>query len=209
MSAEGSESGDVRLSELVRVYDHALPQSLCERVIGLFEQDRERQFRRQRQNTWIEYTVTRSPLSEWRDVERALMRNMIEHLKDYAQLPAAQPLALKAPRAFEQIMLKKYEPGRPAPDGFPEHCDAYDVATSVRQLGFLWYLNDVADGGETDFPVLGKRIEPRTGRLVLLPPAWMFVHAGRPPVSEPKYIATSYLSFRDPEDDLRFAYPLR
>jgi len=38
---------------------------------------------------------------------------------------------------------------------------------------------------------------------------WMYVHVGRPPVSGPKYIVTSYLSFRDPEHDLRFAYPLR
>jgi hypothetical protein len=211
MSAESgpAPAGDVRLSELVRVYDDAIPTALCERIIGLFEQDRERQFRRQRQNTWVEYTVTRNPLPEWREVERALMQNMVDHLRDYARMPAAQMLARKAPRAFEQIMLKKYEPGRPVPDGFPEHIDAYDVATSVRQLGFLWYLNDVAQGGETDFPNLGTCVRPRAGRLVLLPPMWMFVHVGRPPASGPKYIATSYLSFRDPDDDLRFAYPLR
>ena len=34
-------------------------------------------------------------------------------------------------------------------------------------------------------------------------------HSGRPPESGPKYVATSYLSCRDPDDDLRFAYPLR
>ena len=211
MSADPGQAGggDVRLSELVRVYDGALPPALCERIVTLFEHDRERQFRRRRQSTWLEYTVTRSPLPEWREVERVLMKNMIAHLNDYARLPAARMLARNAPRAFEQIMLKKYEPGRSVPDGFPEHIDAYDVATSVRQLGFLWYLNDVAEGGETDFPDLGVCIAPRAGRLVLLPPAWMFVHIGRPPISSPKYIATSYLSFRDPDDDLRFAYPLR
>jgi hypothetical protein len=211
MSAERDHpaTGDVRLSELVRVYDDALPRSLCERVVALFEDDPERQFRRQNQNTWVEYTVTRSPRPEWREIEQALMQSMAEHLRDYARAPAAAMLARKAPRAFEQIMLKKYEPGRPVPDGFPEHFDAYDVQTAVRQIGFLWYLNDVDVGGETDFPVLGKRIPARAGRLVLLPPMWMFVHSGRTPESGPKYIATSYLSFRDPADDLRFAYPLR
>jgi len=28
-------------------------------------------------------------------------------------------------------------------------------------------------------------------------------------VSNDKYILTSYLNFRDPEDDFRFSYPLR
>ena len=175
----------------------------------MFEQDPERQFRRQRQSTWVEYTVTRSPHPEWREIEQALIRSMVEHIRDYSRTPAAAMIARKGPRAFEQIMLKKYEPNRDVPDGFPEHFDAYDVATSVRQLGFLWYLNDVEAGGETDFPVLGTRIAPRCGRLVLLPPMWMYVHSGRPPESGPKYIATSYLSCRDPDDDLRFAYPLR
>ena len=211
MSAEPGTpaTGDVRLSELVRVYDGALPASVCQRIIDLFEGDPERQFRRAQQNTWVEYTVTQSPLPVWREIERTLIRNMADHIKDYSRMPAARMLGLRGPRSFEQLMIKKYETGRETPDGFPEHFDAYNVRTSIRLLGFLWYLNDVATGGETDFAVLGKRIPPRTGRLVLLPPMWMYSHSGLTPVSNPKYIVTSYLTFRDPDHELRFAYPLR
>lgn len=206
---ETGSAADTRLGDLVRVYDDALPIALCERIVELFESDPERQFRRQQQNTWIEYTITRSPVAQWREIEQSLIQNMAAHIRDYARMPAARMLSRNGPRAFEQLMMKKYEPGRSVPDGFPEHFDAYDVRTAPRQLGFLWYLNDVEEGGETDFPVLGRSITPRAGRLVVLPPMWMYVHTGHPPVSGPKYIVTSYLSFRDPEHDLRFAYPLR
>ena len=67
------------------------------------------------------------------------------------------------------------------------------------QAGMLWRL----------FPVLGSRVSPKTGRLLMMPPHWMFEHTGEPPVSGDKYILTSYLNFRDPEDDFRFSYPLR
>lgn len=178
-------------------------------MIRLFENDEAGQFRRRRQNTWVEYTITGKRLSEWKPIESELVGSMVKHMKAYSELPAAKMLARQAPRAFEQLMMKKYESTRPDPDRFPPHIDAYDVDTSVRLLGFIWYLNDVAEGGETEFPELGVRIRPKAGRLVVLPPMWMYVHIGHPPLSAPKYIVTSYLNFRDAGDELRFAYRIR
>jgi prolyl 4-hydroxylase len=39
----------------------------------------------------------------------------------------------------------------------------------ARILTFYLYLNDVEEGGETDFPRLGLRVRPRRGRAVLWP----------------------------------------
>jgi hypothetical protein len=66
---------------------------------------------------------------------------------------------------------------------------------SQRYLVFLWYLHDVAEGGETEFPDLGIKIQARTGRLLMFPPYWMFQHAGLPPRSNDKYIVSTYLMF--------------
>ena len=60
---------------------------------------------------------------------------------------------------------------------------------------FLWYLNDVESGGETDFPQLGLRVSARRGRLLMFPPYWMYQHAGLPPESGDKYILSTYLLF--------------
>ena len=50
-------------------------------------------------------------------------------------------------------------------------------------------------GGETEFCGLDCKVAPRTGRLLMFPPYWMFQHAGLPPVSGNKYILSTYMMF--------------
>ena len=92
----------------------------------------------------------------------------------------------------DRLILKRYRPG--GEEGFQPHFDSID-AVSGRYMVFLWYLNDVEQGGETQFCDLGIKVAPRTGRLLMFPPYWMFQHAGLPPVSGDKYILSTYLMF--------------
>jgi hypothetical protein len=92
----------------------------------------------------------------------------------------------------DRLILKRYRPG--GDEGFQPHFDSIDEVCG-RYLVFLWYLNDVAEGGETVFSDLGIRVAPRTGRLLMFPPYWMYQHAGLPPVSGDKYILSTYLMF--------------
>lgn len=63
---------------------------------------------------------------------------------------------------------------------------------SYRIITFLWYLNDVDVGGETVFD--GKyAIRPRAGTLVLFPSTWTYLHCGKMPISNDKYIMTGWL----------------
>jgi hypothetical protein len=61
----------------------------------------------------------------------------------------------------------------------------------MRQITFIWYLNDVVDGGETEF-WSNFRIKPEAGKLVLFPAHWTFPHAGKMPISSDKYIITGW-----------------
>jgi Rps23 Pro-64 3,4-dihydroxylase Tpa1-like proline 4-hydroxylase len=62
----------------------------------------------------------------------------------------------------------------------------------IRKITFLWYLNDVTEGGETEF--LSKyRITPEVGKLILFPANWTFPHKGKVPLSNDKYIITGWL----------------
>jgi hypothetical protein len=62
-----------------------------------------------------------------------------------------------------------------------------------RVLTYLWYLNDVKEGGETDFPDLSLQIKPEAGTLLLFPATWDFPHCGKMPISSNKYIVTGWL----------------
>jgi hypothetical protein len=59
------------------------------------------------------------------------------------------------------------------------------------------YLNDVLDGGETEFLYQSRRVKPREGRVVIFPVQWTHTHRGNPPLSGEKYIATSWLHLND------------
>jgi hypothetical protein len=61
-----------------------------------------------------------------------------------------------------------------------------------RVLTFIWYLNDVDVGGETEF--CGDfNIKPETGKFVFFPASWCYPHKGSIPVSNAKYIITGWL----------------
>ncbi|MFT4248289.1 MAG: 2OG-Fe(II) oxygenase [Pseudomonas sp.] len=69
------------------------------------------------------------------------------------------------------------------------------MAAKAINLVFMWYLNDVREGGQTRFIDLDLEVAPRIGRLLIFPPYWMYMHAALPPRSGDKYIISTYLEF--------------
>lgn len=61
-----------------------------------------------------------------------------------------------------------------------------------RILVFTLYLNDVDQGGETEFLFQKRRVTPKKGRLVIWPPSFLHTHRGNPPLSGDKYIVTGW-----------------
>jgi hypothetical protein len=64
-----------------------------------------------------------------------------------------------------------------------------------RVLAWTLYLNDVDEGGETEFLYYPKRIKPKTGRLIIWPASFTHAHRGNPPLSNDKYIITGWVEF--------------
>ena len=64
-----------------------------------------------------------------------------------------------------------------------------------RLFTFTLYLNDIKEGGETEFLYLSQRIKPKTGRLAFFPASFEYAHRGNPPLSGEKYILTGWVEF--------------
>jgi len=62
-----------------------------------------------------------------------------------------------------------------------------------RVLTFILYLNDVHEGGETEFLYYPKRVKAETGKLILWPAGFTHAHRGNPPLSNTKYILTGWI----------------
>jgi prolyl 4-hydroxylase len=192
-SANAWPTGDLR--SYVQTFDAALPAAFCEQLIASFKQTTDRH-------------VVRSPgwragldASSWTELDvsaladEAFMGFFYKQIDDHLAL-YNQRLGLTLPVPTSSLVsdmrIKRYVVG--SGEAFQPHFDAiYEVAN--RYLVFLWYLNDVAEGGETEFCDLGVTVSARTGRLLMFPPYWMYQHAGRPPLSGDKYILSMYLLF--------------
>jgi hypothetical protein len=76
------------------------------------------------------------------------------------------------------------------------HCE-HDASFECcnRILSWILYLNDVDEGGETEFLYQSLRIKPKMGTFILFPAHFTHTHRGNPPLSGSKYIATGWIEF--------------
>ncbi len=184
-----------RLSRCVQVFDHALPLEVCQLLVQGFETLREQQVANGRNrrdwladSAWTELDI--GPLSD-----AAFKQSLMEAIQlNLARYNAALGLSLPVPGTMKisELILKRYRPG--GDERFQPHFDSIGPVAN-RYLVFLWYLNDVHEGGETAFVDLDLAVSPKAGRLLMFPPYWMFQHEGRPPISGDKYILSTYLMF--------------
>lgn len=72
------------------------------------------------------------------------------------------------------------------------HHEQDHINTSERVLTWTIYLNDIEEGGETEFLYQSKRIKAEEGKIVLFPATYTHSHRGNPPLSDTKYIATGW-----------------
>jgi hypothetical protein len=89
-----------------------------------------------------------------------------------------------------KIKIQKNKPG----EGYHVwHCEQGTVATSSRVLLVILYLNDVEEGGETEFLYLHKRVKANKGTIVLCPGGFTHTHRGNPPLFNDKYIMNTWV----------------
>ncbi len=89
------------------------------------------------------------------------------------------------------IKLQKTSPG----EGYHIWHTEYDKSCPYRILAVIVYLNDVEEGGETEFLFQHKRIKPKAGTALIFPAYFTHPHRGNPPLSNNKYILSSWYEF--------------
>ena len=72
------------------------------------------------------------------------------------------------------------------------HHEQATADSSERVLVWSIYLNDVEEGGETEFLYQSKRIKARKGKILIFPASFTHTHRGNPPLLDDKYILTGW-----------------
>lgn len=180
----------MRLADLVRCYPGILPASRCQDLCDGFEQRASEHICHDNDGMRLaELNITQA----WQEAHDLAFTAILPWFEQYSRDLHIGPSQWPEELAFEELRIKRYRTG--TADEFAPHVDVQDHASARRFLAALLYLNDVQTGGETEFTLWGQAFRPQAGTLLLFPPLWPWLHAGRPPQSGPKLILSTYLHY--------------
>jgi len=202
------------LSDFIHVEYNTLSEEFCNSVIGKFETDNRKQQgklgsgRNSVVNVDIKDSIDLmiSGLDEWKEEDEVLFNSVNKYSQKYRNKNILQDI--KIPILLDTMSDTGYQIQKTSPNsGYTWHDDfdpSYDNTSiaGIRVLSFIWYLNDISEGGYTEF-IDGTKIQPERGKFLIFPSTWNFIHRGFPPKKESKYIITGWLHSdysRKPQD---------
>lgn len=193
----------MQLKEHIAIFDAALPASICNDTIRYFENQEALGLTYPRDTSSIEqkdsqdffyHVVERTERVDTGDKNfgfvTGLMAAFWHHYEQYASHYGA--LKHASPHTIAKIKFQKTKPC----EGYHTwHFECGEKFNSGRLLFFIFYLNDVEEGGETEFLYQSLRVKPKQGTLVIAPASYTHTHRGNPPLVGTKYIVTGWVEF--------------
>lgn len=184
------------MEHFIRVYDDVLSSEFCADVMLRFDADPLRfdglclgadNLPELNLDHKVTTELVISNCDMWRDVEKVLQQKFVDCMNLYAkEFPDISEIGGRL--STEPFRLKKYEIG----GFFNWHIDCTG-SDFHRVLAIQFYLNDVDEGGRTEFAFQRFSIEPVRGRVVMFPTVWTYRHRGGTVLSNPKYVCTNYM----------------
>jgi hypothetical protein len=189
----------VNIDNFIGVYDNYITKEECKRAIKLYEdQDKfnntinriggEKASILDKQDQ--QFYAAPNNIDVWWEDLKTIMVNFDLAWNHYAKNTGALS-AYGHSFNFTTLKIQKTLPTEGYHVWHIEHNKGRDYES--RAFVFSVYLNDVEEGGETEFLHFSKRVKPKTGRIVIWPAAFPYLHRGNPPLSGEKYILTSWM----------------
>lgn len=186
----------------VGILDEFMPAEWCEKTITYFENMDAAGFTTDRQKYQGAKAIEKKDdsLCAFENElvfagTRELHQEFIERFWKYGYKPYSDEFDILTKLASHSIWGQKIQRTKPGGGYHVWHCEHGDPSTSRRVLAYILYLNDVEEGGETEFLYTPMRVKPKTGRLVIFPAGFTHTHRGNPPISGDKYIVTGWVEF--------------
>ena len=180
------------MKKYIKVYDNVLPEYQCNALIEKFEANKDQHVSNDLDGHRHFTEINLNHHKDWETFAMGLYGNLKPYVDRYKKDCDIKEKQWPEKYGWEQIRFKRYLPNNK--DEFKSHVDVGDHASARRFLVFFLYLNDNF-GGQTSFEEYDKVVQPKTGRLLMFPPTWTYLHTGHKPIETPKYIIGSYLHY--------------
>ncbi len=172
-------------------FKKSLSNEKCKDLIDLFKKDELK--KKIRKGPINEYTkVNNTYFYEFfsMKVTEAIIKELEKPITLY--LNKFKFLSEKSLKIEEYCNLQKYIPGN---SYTKEHCENSGEPNHLRNLAWMFYLNDINDEGGTFFPSQNLTLTPHAGDLYIWPAYWTHSHRGIPSKTEEKFILTGWCRF--------------
>jgi hypothetical protein len=192
----------VNINNFIGMYDNYITKEECDKAIKLYEEQNkfnntinrigfEKASILQKQDQ--QYFAAPNNIDVWWEQLKPMMVNFDLAWNHYIKNVGADD-AYGVPFHFTDLKIQKTLPTEGYHVWHIEHGPGH--FNESRAFVFSIYLNDVEEGGETEFLHFSKRVKPKTGRIVIWPAAFPYLHRGNPPLSGEKYILTSWMMLK-------------
>jgi hypothetical protein len=182
------------------IYDNvnSLSKKNCQKIIDLFENEMSEKYEgitRAGLNKQIKNTtdcIINKNDPKWLDIYNTLSLELQTNIKLYLNKLYENSFDEKYTYfknnnlTADDFMIQRYIKNH---GKYIYHNDFTITNGNPRVITFLWYLNTIEEGGETEF--WGNyKIKPEEGKLIFFPALWSYPHCGSIPLSDNKYIIT-------------------
>jgi Rps23 Pro-64 3,4-dihydroxylase Tpa1-like proline 4-hydroxylase len=187
------------MENLIYLENNSLPNELCEEIIEMFEND-DSQYEGVTAvglNKHIKDTkdMIIPNNDKWNKILKVLTKELHRNLNLYIKLLKTDlndyAIFSKNFLYENSFQIQRYRKNEGKYIYHHDHDIRFDQKDH-RVITYLWYLNTVYQGGETEIWKTIK-IKPEQGKLLLFPASWTFPHSGLIPESNNKYIITGWL----------------
>ena len=192
----------VNITNFIGVYDNYITEQECNKAIKLYEEQNkfnntvnriggEQASILHKQDQ--QFFAAPNNIDVWWESLKPMMLNFDLAWHHYLKNTGGDQ-AYGVPFHFTDLKIQKTLPTEGYHVWHIEHGKGYQ--NESRAFVFSIYLNDVEEGGETEFLHFSKRVQPKTGRIVIWPAGFPYVHRGNPPLADEKYMLTSWMLLR-------------
>lgn len=204
-------SGDL----FVQVFDNVIKNEVCEDIIEVFENYKVKHVNGSTAGGYMPQTkITKElyfrfgePLFKFDDIINEGLakgyREYIKNLDNYYYNLTNIKYNWGSDLGDTGYQLQKYNKNE---GQYKWHVDTSDSLNyikkhGIRKYAFIFYLNQVNEGGETGFfSDYIKNTKPEAGRLLIFPTTDQYIHCGIMPKSNDKYMVTGWLHTKNDQN---------
>ena len=188
------------VSDFIYIKRNSVTSEDCKNLIQFYYDTPERHVpglnygkRENKISTDIQFNFNDSKNPEIFSVMTPFMQALRRELEEYKKLYACSLESLQSWRFEDDFNFQHYKPGE---GYFAWHCESGGVMAMNRKIVWMFYLNDVPNGG-TEFINQNVTTEAREADLVIWPADWTHTHRGQtgPDIDKDKYILTGWFIF--------------